>query len=50
MTDEWGREGASLREDRMSKRRSEGMEGGTEGADDRPDKKNKRNHAVKDGG
>ena len=50
MTDEQDGEREGLHEDRMSKRRSEGMEGGTEGAGDRPDKKNKRNHALKDSG
>lgn len=48
MTDEEDRERASLHEDRMSKRRSEGMEGGTEGVDDRLDKK--WNDAVKGSG
>lgn len=50
MTDEQDRERAGLHEDRMSKRQSEGMEGGTQGVDDRLDKKNKGNDAVKDSG
>lgn len=48
MIDEEGRKRASLHEGRMSKRQSEGIEGGTQGVDDGFDEKNKRNDAVKD--
>lgn len=48
MTDEEDRERASVHEDRMSKRQSEGMKGGIERVHDRLDKKNKRNDAVKE--
>lgn len=48
MTDEEDRERASSHEGRMSKRQSEGMEGGALGVDDRLDEKNKRNDRVQE--